>query len=247
MRCFVVTHKPACTIRSSLYSVIAVGGAAVPDAEFRDDVGDNIAARNPSYCELTATYWIWKNSREDAVGLCHYRRYFNLLPTTAFHVPVLTLSSRDETAAKLLSHPGQAVAMQRLLEQYDIIVPRAAFHPRSVGDDYVRNHGEAEWDEFVRQLDLLYGADTHSIRDENRFYACNMLACRKEVFDRYATQLFQVIDPVYAAIGPRPDEVGARFQPGRYPGYLGERFMSAFLNANRLKYYEAQVVFVPDA
>jgi hypothetical protein len=247
MHCFVVTHKPARTIRSPLYRVIAVGGAAVPDADFRDDVGDNISARNGAYCELTATYWIWKNVREDAVGLCHYRRYFNLLPTNAYNLPVLTMSGQDAKSGKLLGHPGQAEAMQRLLEQYDIIVPRASFHPRSVGDDYVRSHGEDEWFEFVRQLDLLYGPDTHSIRDENRFFGYNMLACRREVFDRYATQLFHVIDRVYAAVGARDSSAGARFDPRRYPGYLGERFMSAFLNSNRLKYYEAQVVFLPDA
>jgi hypothetical protein len=244
MRMFVVTHKQTTTPPGALYDVIAVGGAPVPGAALRDDSGDNISARNRYYCELTATYWIWKNSRDDAVGICHYRRYFNLVPTELHSYSLLTVATLDRATAGLLSDPRQARTISRLLEQYDLIIPRALYQQNSIGDDYVRAHGRDEWGEFVRQLDELYGADRHSVRDETRFYGNNMLICRREIFDLYATQLFQVIDKVFAAIGERPDVPGARYQPGRYPGYLAERFMSAFVNANRLKHFEAQVIHI---
>lgn len=242
MRIFVAAHRSTWVPPSDLYSVIAVGGAAVPGAAFRDDNGDNISSRNRQYCELTATYWIWKNATDDAVGLCHYRRFFNLLPTNLHAHPLITLQAPDAATTALLSDPRQATVIRRLLDQYDLIVPRALYQQASIGDDYVRAHGHREWDEFVRQLDALYGAARHSARVETRFRGNNMLICRREVFDLYATQLFQVIDRVFSTIGALPDVPGARYQPGRYPGYLAERFMSAFLNANRLKYFEAQVV-----
>lgn len=242
MRMFVVAHKESPPPAGPLYSVIAVGGATVPNAAFRDDTGENISARNREYCELTATYWIWKNAQDDAVGICHYRRFFNLLPTNLHSYPLVSLPTLDRTTAGVLTDPRQEKIISRLLGQYDIIIPRALYVQPSIGDEYVRAHGDAEWNEFVRQLDALYGADSHSIRDETRFYGNNMLICRREIFDLYATQLFQVIDAAYAAIGERPDAPGARYQAGRYPGYLAERFMSAFVNANRLKHFEAQVI-----
>lgn len=39
-----------------------------------DNTGDNISDKNYLYCELTGTYWLWKNVQADVKGLFHYRR-----------------------------------------------------------------------------------------------------------------------------------------------------------------------------
>jgi hypothetical protein len=41
-----------------------------------DNSDENISSKTPHYCKLTCLYWTWKNLDADAIGLCHYRRYF---------------------------------------------------------------------------------------------------------------------------------------------------------------------------
>lgn len=58
-------------------------GAALSDkrvAELTDDSGDNISAKNRQYCEMSATYWVWKNTDHAWTGIEHYRRHLLVTP-----------------------------------------------------------------------------------------------------------------------------------------------------------------------
>lgn len=41
-----------------------------------DNDGANISEKNRDYCELTVTYWAWKNRNSAYKGICHYRRHW---------------------------------------------------------------------------------------------------------------------------------------------------------------------------
>jgi hypothetical protein len=77
IRIIVAAHKPYPMPEEQLYLPVQAGAGCHARLAFTgDDSGDNISARNGLYCELTALYWAWKNLHADAIGLCHYRRYF---------------------------------------------------------------------------------------------------------------------------------------------------------------------------
>lgn len=72
---FVVTHKEVNKIPEGRV-LIGVGRNDIKNVEVYDCAGENIAEKNANYCELTALYWIWKNSDAETIGMEHYRRFF---------------------------------------------------------------------------------------------------------------------------------------------------------------------------
>lgn len=107
----------------------------------QDCAGDNIAHLNSSFCELTAAYWIWKNSQEDIVGLAHYRRYF------------ASSTSNLVVKGKRIASPEE---MMNLLQNADILVAKPRnYYITSIKSHYIHAHHESDYtqlrDEIARQ------------------------------------------------------------------------------------------------
>ncbi len=73
---YIAMHKKYQVPKDDIYIPLQVGPAD-SFTELRDNTGDNIAKKNPNFCELTALYWAWCNSTADYIGLVHYRRHFS--------------------------------------------------------------------------------------------------------------------------------------------------------------------------
>lgn len=76
---YVAAHKDYIFPKIDIYKPIHVGKelSSLDLNIMTDNVGDNISSLNKSFCELTALYWMWKNSDADILGLVHYRRHFS--------------------------------------------------------------------------------------------------------------------------------------------------------------------------
>ena len=83
IKIFVFYYKNGPVLKlSPVYQPIMAGKSILREkAEFQgDDTGENISHKNKYYSELTGIYWVWKNTRQNISGACHYRRYFTAQP-----------------------------------------------------------------------------------------------------------------------------------------------------------------------
>src|SRR5688500_632054 len=81
---FVAAHKPFRGPIAGYLKTIQTGPIGTPHipGSVSHETGDSIASKSEYLCELTAWYWIWRNTDHEVFGLCHYRRYFGEYAST---------------------------------------------------------------------------------------------------------------------------------------------------------------------
>lgn len=211
-----------------IYCPLLVGNDIIPNSGniFSDNTFDNISNKNANYCELTGLYRIWKNVKEDIVGICHYRRYF-------------TQSFISNNANHFLKEKE----IRKILDDYDIILPKIYhFKDKIISDKstapniedmkYVRD--------VISELYSDYLDDYDRFINQNYSFLFNMLVARKEVFDRYCDWLFNILFEVEKRI-PSFTYKNDKYRI-RLFGFISERLLNVWVNKNSLKIKQCYVV-----
>ena len=224
MSLYIVTHKiPNPVLHKKGYKYLLVGaykGHIFGDCF--DDVGDNISSKNSNYCELTGLYWLWKNCKDDYIGICHYRRFFS----KSFRYGVI--ATEEELLCKL--------------SKYDMIVPFIRKLKMSVKEQYCESSGyeqdlyvireilKEKYPDYVPYYDLIING--------NNVYFANMLVTTKEIFDRYCEWLFDILFEAEKRIDI------SEYNPyqKRIYGFLAERLLIVWIHYNKIKVFEMGVV-----
>lgn len=226
---YIAAHKKFDVPSIDCYVPIEVG-AALRDEHFgyvRDDDGDNISNQNPFFCELTAYYWIWKNSGADIVGLSHYRRYFSryrINPDEKYYM----------TAKEITD----------LLEKYDIILPEHFYwRKHTVETGYYAGAGVGnDLDTVGKIIEELYPEYAEAFRKvlvDNESSYCNMFVMRKKDFDDYCEWLFTILFEAKRRI----DISGYTKKEKRIFGYMSEILINVWVRQNNKKVcYKPMVV-----
>lgn len=207
----VAYHKQSPIISNDIYIPIQVGKAVNPSLDLQiqpDNVGDNISIENGYYCELTATYWMWKNVDADYKGICHYRRCFSFKFTvfdairvwlSALHNKIYVPQKRYNDSHNFIANVlDESEGFLNIINDYSIIAPRKIYalhtvysHFSIIGDDYIKILKQVVIEKYPNVYDYLERTlDSHS------FYYANMIVMRTDYFNDYCEFLFDTLTSV---------------------------------------------------
>ena len=235
IKVLVCIHKDDVYLKNKDYLPIHVGKALsnIDLGIQGDDTGDNISIKNPSYCELTAMYWAWKNLKNiDYIGLCHYRRYFDFHKQCRKGFPY-TIFPTNECQNKDISIPESII---KKLEKGYAIVPEKICHNTSLFNNYCTCHisDDLKTLECIinETCDKKYKDAFDKIMNRtNELFPCNMFILKWNDFDKYCTWLFNILSEAEKRINI---EHYSNYQK-RIFGFMGERLLNIFLYAENIK------------
>jgi len=171
----VATHKEYNLLNQEYLFPIHVGAklSSIDLSYQRDDEGDNISIKNKYYCELTGLYWAYKHLKSDYIGLCHYRRYFNLDNIQINNYDVILPKKRNyyiETVYSQFKHAHGSLAL-----------------------DLARKTIQDKYPEYLIYFDKQM--------NKRSLHIYNMFIMKYEIFLDYCEFLFNILNDVEKNLG----------------------------------------------
>ena len=214
LKIYVACHKPFDVIKNEVYTPIHVGRTVSKFKEemaemIGDNTGDNISEKNPYYSEMTAQYWAWKNVKDiEYVGFVHYRRNFAVQFT-------------NENVDTYFEDGTDVIVAGPVLRDHN----RYNFLK-----DYVCNEDFAIMMWVIKRLYPEYERTLSDYANGIIDYPLNMLICRKDLFNKYAEWVFDILFECEKYIQRSPYSRARRVY-----GYLSEFLMPVFFLHNHYK------------
>ena len=206
---YIIKHKPYNNPVPKDYKELLVGDL------FQYNDLDNINELNPYINEATGLYHIWKNCKDNIVGLCHYRKFF-----------------WDKYGALTIKDAKE------ILKNYDIIIRKDVVFQRSI---YKQLRMEFEnpdiYDKYYRRFCASIPG-FEEFFDTDRFNNSEMFVCKRKTIEKYCKWLFPIVLPiVYEFIEKDAERVVNK----RMIGHFVERLFSFWIQQNNLKSYRMEV------
>lgn len=228
VKVLVAAHKNYKMPADPLYLPVFVGKEIHPDVNHTfqgDNTGDNISAKNPTYNELTAIYWGWKNLDVDAMGLVHYRRY-------------LSLNHR-----KSLDSVLNEQQVQDLLKSADIILPPKRHYYIETNESHYLHAHHHEPFKIMRQVIAEkypeYVPSFNKVMKRKWAHMFNMFIMKKEPLDEYCTWMFDILSEVEK----QTDISSYSTYEKRVYGFLSELLLDVWLDQHQ-QYRTVEVNYV---
>lgn len=257
IKMYVAYHKLCKQLSiDELYVSLHVGKAvAEKDLGIQgDNTGDHISEKNPTFCETTGLYWMWKNTTDQFIGLSHYRRYFskrdknwlekiqeNLFWLIGLRQKRKGLIYADTTEVRQAQILDKKTA-EKFLEEYDLILPVKRKLKRSIGMQYAIRRPKNDFTivrQIIEEKQKAYLRDFDHVMSGREIYACNMFLMSKTLFDEYMEWLF----PILFELEKRTDLSDYSAYHQRIYGFVSERLLLVWLQQKTLKIKELPVLY----
>lgn len=135
-------------------------------APLGDHTGQSISHKNRQYCEMTAVYWIWKNTQHAWKGIEHYRRHMLITPA------MLTEEVDVLMPYPYICYPDTTAQLLRFIKPEILAIMKEVLK---------RQHPQ-QYDAYMQ---ILYGRYQ---------YTYNLVCARREVFDAYCQWFFAITE-----------------------------------------------------
>ena len=189
-----------------------------------DNTGENISNINRQFCELTATYWAYRNydklGNPDYIGLMHYRTFFDL-----------SNFSKKYNIKKMYSYKN----INNILHKYDGVVSYPLNSLKDLCNEMlyedVNNNYLHLTDKNYRKFNIGF---QQYLKDRNVHFK-NMYILKKEDFFEMCDEIFPLLKEIYR-------ENKNNF-PSRMCGYIAEiltSFFFKYLESKNQKFYYAK-------
>jgi hypothetical protein len=231
VKILVCVHKNDYVRSDAMYMPIHAG-KAISDVDLGfqgDDTGDNISAKNPNYCELTALYWAWKNLKDiDYIGLNHYRRYFKFscLPFKTY---------KTCSTEQFLEMKDTTFILDKHLGGHDIILAKKYTMPCSVADDYCKDLYSEDYRLLKKVVHDLFPDYYYSfcnvMEHNNKCSFGHLFITKREIFDDYCKWIFAILTEVEKLANIKEYSI----YQARVFAFMAERLLNVYVSKNKLK------------
>lgn len=244
---YVVTHKDAkLSTLPGGYKFIHAGHAlAKNDFGYAgDDTGDNISHLNPFLDEVTALYWIWKNTKHTHTGFVHYRRFFTSATNQKGFSVKQILSVKD---------------ILKILSEYDFIIQQESISGITLREQILLSVGQPDLVRIVEKVIRTYLARTQpdyldtfdDVINGITLFPCAMHITRRNIFNAYCEWLFSFILDATKELSDKIEIRGKSLgeMPHKYSrviGHFAERMLTVWLMKNHLRIKTLPIMFRED-
>lgn len=257
MKIYSFFYKNGTIIKSDeLYQPIMAGKALLSGTTDMpgDDTGDNISHKNNYFSELTGIYWVWKNTTNDIVGSCHYRRFLMAKPYPILHrlKHLLLATMRINKKKQGLIYTSNIKLFQdrivneneilEILKNHDAILPKSRKFRYSIEEHYHRYHNDTDLPmvrEIINDLYPDYLDTFDRVLKDNELYANNMFIMKQSDFELFMQWWFDLLF-----------EFENRAEMAQYTGYqervigfLAERLLTVWFKHQKMNIKELPVIY----